>query len=56
MPDVIAVDALKSVGVGAILRKEGPQHDHCFAIEYRDRYGSVVHLIRRIGKRHGAFY
>ena len=56
VPDVIAVDALASVGAEAILRKQGPQNEHCFAIEYRDRYGAVVRLNRRIGKRHGAFY
>ena len=56
VPDVIAVDALKSVGAEAILRKQGPQHDHCFAIEYRNQSGQIVHMNRRIGKKHGAFY
>ena len=56
VPDVIAVGALQSVGGQAIIRKQGPQHDHCFAIEYRNQSGEVVHLNRRIGKRHGAFY
>ena len=56
VPDVVVEDALHSVGAEAILRKQGPQNDHCFAIEYRDRDGAVVRLNRRIGKRHGAFY
>ena len=56
VPDVVAVDALASVGTIAILRKQGPRHDHCFAIEYRDQTGAVVHMNRRIGRKHGAFY
>lgn len=56
VPDIVAVDALRSVGAKAILRKQGPQNDHCFAIEYRDRYGAIVRVNRRIGGPHSAFY
>ena len=56
LPDVIAEDALHSVGAEAVLRKQGPQHGHCFAIEYRDQNGAVVRMNRRIGKPHGVFY
>jgi hypothetical protein len=56
VPDVVAVDALKSFGSAAILRNQGPKNDHCFAIEYKDHYGAVVRINRRIGKPHGTFY
>lgn len=56
IPDVVVEDALGSVGAQAILRKQGPQNDHCFAIQYQDRSGAIMRINRRIGKRHGTFY
>jgi len=56
VPDVVVTDALRSFGSEAILRKQGLQNDHCFAIEYKDRYGAVIRVNRRIGRPHGTFY
>jgi hypothetical protein len=56
VPDVVVDDVLNPLGAKAILRKGMPQNDHCFAIEYHDRYGAVMRVNRRIGKPHGAFY
>jgi hypothetical protein len=56
VPDIVVVDALASVGARAILRKQGEKNDHCFVIEYQNRFGGIVHIDRRIGEHHGTFY
>jgi hypothetical protein len=56
VPDIVVEDALASVGTQAILRKQGEKNDHCFVIEYKSRFGGIVHINRHLGERHGTFY
>ena len=58
LPDFVTVAVLRSVGTAVTFdHPDAPHDDTCFAVEYRDRKGSVVHETRKLGTaRHGTFY
>ena len=58
LPDFVTVLVLRSVGAAVVFEHPGfRQIDSCFAVEYRDRQGQMIHESRKLGTaRHGTFY
>lgn len=58
LPDFVAEAVLRSVETKAAFEHPGaPLDPACFAVDYRNRQGHVIHQSRKLGtERHGAFY